>query len=109
MNPGLPVGEDSTILIADPEILPLADENGKALEAHIIVQQLMLLPVGPGQIGGIPVRLIRMPINKRALGEFIEKAQAVHDQLVEPSDLAIASNMSQVDAMARAQKGIIGG
>lgn len=95
---------DTTLRIADPHVMLIEDEDtGKSYEAHILVQQLTLIPVGPNQVAAIPLGVLRMPVAKKALEAFVKEAQVALEGMSERSDITIAGNMNEADQVARTQ------
>jgi hypothetical protein len=89
-------------------VIPSEDDRGRPIEAHLIFNNIMLLPVGPGQVAGIPLGVYRIPLSKKAIGELITNLQAVEADLVEPTNIELAGSMADAQNLARAQEGVLG-
>ena len=66
------------------------------IEAHVGIA----MPVSPTEIGILPAAVLRLPIDRNTAENMIEALTELVDELPKPSDLAIASNLSQVEQEA---------
>lgn len=57
-------------------------------------------PVGPGEMGILPAGTLRIPMDRKAAENLIESLTELIEELPKPSDLTIASNLSQVEEQA---------
>jgi hypothetical protein len=89
-------------------VVPSEDDRGRKVEAQMILQNIMLLPVGPGQVAGIPIGVYRIPLSKVAIKNLIQSLTEVEAELVEPTNIELAGSMADAQNLARAQEGVLG-
>lgn len=102
-------GETRLRVAEETYVVPVPNEHGdKALEAELVFQNIMLLPVGPNQVAGIPIHVYRIALTKKGLKALVEQASDVLEDMVDPSNIAIAGNLRDAEGFARQQEGIVG-
>jgi hypothetical protein len=93
---------DATLNVSAIQAIPAGpqDENGKYVEAQLLLGVMTTVPVGPKQLMPIPVGGFRVPLDKGSVDDLIVELQKVSELLKERVHIDVASNLAGVEQAA---------
>lgn len=86
---------DTTVTVGQAGLQAIEEENGKAYEAHLILQIVTLVPTPQG-MAPLPLGVIRVPLQKGVLAGLCKQGAEIAEHLDERPNLVTASNVDEV-------------
>lgn len=97
---------DVTVRVGELSVEAITHEDGKTVEAHILLGVISILPMGDGRFAPIPFGTVRAPVGKAAVGSLIKELQEVYERLEEPSRIETATDLSEAERIAKVTQGL---